>query len=174
VSRLEGVILSHAHLDHYGGLSAVLARVPSRWFLDPGAPSGEDGYRSLLDLVETTGAEWRPARSGDTLRVDGAEFIVLHPTPEWSEWGLDLNEDSAVLLLRYGEFEALLSGDAGLAAERVLGGRVGDIELLKVGHHGSAGSSGAGLLEELRPEVGVIRVPAPQRSGAWALRRCWS
>jgi competence protein ComEC len=158
VARIEGVILSHAHLDHYGGLNAVLSRLPARWLLDPGAPTGEEGYRSLLDLVETQGTEWRAARVGDTLRVDGVELIVLHPTPAWSEWGLDLNEDSAVLLLRFGDFEALLTGDAGLAAERVLSGRVGDIELLKVGHHGSAGSSGAGLLEELRPEVGVISV----------------
>jgi competence protein ComEC len=158
VGRLEGVVLSHAHLDHYGGLNAVLTRIPARWFLDPGAPTGEEGYRSLLDLLETQGTTWRPARSGDTLRADGVELIVLHPSPDWPEWGLDLNEDSAVLLLRYGEFEALLTGDAGTAAERVLAGRVGDVELLKVGHHGSAGSSGVGLLDELRPEVGVISV----------------
>jgi competence protein ComEC len=158
VTRLEGVILSHAHLDHYGGLGAIMSRLSVRWFLDPGAPTGEAGYRSLLDLVETQGVEWRVARAGDTLRVDGVELIVLHPTPDWSDWGLDLNEDSAVLLVRYGEFEALLTGDAGLAAERVLGGRMGDVEILKVGHHGSAGSSGAGLLAELGAEVGVISV----------------
>jgi competence protein ComEC len=173
VTRLEGVVLSHAHLDHYGGLGAVLGRIPARWFLDPGAPAGEEGYRALLDLVGSTGAEWRVARRGDTLRIDGVEFIVLHPSPGWAGWGLDLNEDSAVLLIRYGEFEALLTGDAGLAAERVLAGQVGDIEVLKVGHHGSAGSSGAGLLAELRAEVGVISVgrgnryrhPSPEAVG---------
>ena len=60
--------------------------------------------------------------------------------------------------MRYGEFEALLAGDAGLPAERDLAGQVGDVEVLKVGHHGSAGASGAAWLAELRPEVAVVSV----------------
>jgi competence protein ComEC len=158
IRRLDAVILSHAHLDHYGGIPAVLDRVGVERFLEPGQPVNDPGYLSLLDRVEEEGAKWGALRRGDTLRVDGVELIVLHPDAGWGEWGLDLNEDSAVLLLRYGDFEAVLAGDAGLPAERLLGGWVGDIEVLKVGHHGSAGSTGVEWLAELRPEVAVISV----------------
>ncbi|HEX7918659.1 MAG TPA: hypothetical protein VF454_04600, partial [Gemmatimonadales bacterium] len=97
----------------------------------------------------------------------------LHPDTTWDEWGLDLNEDSEVLLVRYGEFEALLAGDAGLPAEADLAGQAGDVEVLKVGHHGSAGASGEQRLAELRPEVAVVSVgrgnryhhPSPQALG---------
>ena len=158
VRRVEALILSHAHLDHYGGIPALLDRFIVARVLEPGEPVDDPGYRDLLDRVGASGAEWHPFRRGDTIAVDGVSVIALHPDTAWAEWGLDLNEDSEVLLVRYGEFEALLAGDAGLPAERDLAGQVGDVEVLKVGHHGSAGASGVAWLAELRPEVAVVSV----------------
>lgn len=174
VARLDALILSHAHRDHYGGMPAVLDRIPVARFLEPGEAVDDPGYRMLLDRVVTAGAEWHPIRRGDTLRVDGVELIVLHPDTAWADWGLDLNEDSDVLLIRYGAFRALLAGDAGLPAEGDMRHEAGDVDVLKVGHHGSAGSSGAEWLAELRPEVAVVSVGRGNRYGhpsAQALRR---
>jgi competence protein ComEC len=158
VRRIDALILSHAHLDHYGGMGALLDRFEVSRFLEPGEAIDDPGYRGLLARVAASGAEWGRIGRGDTLRVDGVELIALHPDTSWSEWGLDLNEDSDVLLLRYGAFEALFSGDAGIPAESDMKGEVGDIEVLKVGHHGSAGASSAPWLAELRPEVAVVSV----------------
>ena len=44
-------------------------------------------------------------------------FSVLIPDTAWPGWGEDLNEDSLVLLVEYGEFQALFTGDAGFPAE---------------------------------------------------------
>ena len=156
--RIEALFLSHAHLDHYGGIPALLDRFDVARFLEPGEAIEDPGYRSLLDQVGASGAEWHPFRRGDSLTVDGVTIRALHPDTTWAEWGLDLNEDSEVLLLRYGEFEALLAGDAGLPAEADLAGQAGDVEVLKVGHHGSAGASSERWLAELRPEVAVVSV----------------
>ena len=156
--RIEALILSHAHLDHYGGMGALLDRFQVARFLEPGEAVADAGYVALLGQVGASGAAWSSFRRGDTLRVGGVEIIALHPDTAWGEWGLDLNEDSAILLVRYGAFEALLAGDAGIPAETDLGGKVGDVEVLKVGHHGSAGASGDRWLAELAPEVAVISV----------------
>jgi competence protein ComEC len=158
VRRIDALILSHAHLDHYGGMGALLDRFEVTRFLEPGEAIDDPGYRGLLARVAASGAAWQRIGRGDTLRVDGVELIALHPDPTWPEWGLDLNEDSDVLLLRYGAFEALFSGDAGIPAEADMRGAVGDIEVLKVGHHGSAGASGTAWLGELHPEVAVVSV----------------
>ena len=174
VRRIEALFLSHAHLDHYGGMPALLDRFEVGRFFEPGEAIGDPGYQGLLAEVGASGAEWHAFRRGDSLAVDGVTIVALHPDTAWAEWGLDLNEDSAVLLVRYGEFEALLAGDAGLPAESDLAGQVGDVELLKVGHHGSAGASGARWLAELRPEVAVVSVGRGNRyhhPSAEALRR---
>ena len=62
--------------------------------------------------------------------------------PGWSDWGEDVNEDSLVLLVEYGEFQALFTGDAGFPAEALLRSTLRPVDLLKVGHHGSRGSTG--------------------------------
>jgi competence protein ComEC len=96
--------------------------------------------------------------------VDGVRLLVVHPDTTWARWGEDLNDDSVVLLVRYGSFEAVLAGDLGIRAESLLAGRMGRVDLLKVGHHGSAGSSGIPWLRELRPKAAVVSV-GPNRYG---------
>lgn len=158
VRRLAAFVLSHAHLDHVGGAPAVLQRVPADLILEPGEPVAEPSYLELLDLAAAKGIRWRPARAGDSLLIDGVLLKILHPDTSWARWHEDLNDDSAVLLVRSGAFEAVFAGDLGVRAESLLAGRVGRVDLLKVGHHGSGGSSGAPWLAELAPRAAVVSV----------------
>jgi len=160
VRRLAAFVLSHAHLDHIGGAPAVLDEIPAEVILDPAEPVDEPHYLSLLDLAGARGMRWQPARAGDSLVVDGVRLTVLHPDTAWAGWRADLNDDSIVLLVRFGRFEAVLAGDLGVRAESLLAGRIGRVDLLKVGHHGSAGSSGAPWLAELLPRAAVVSVGA--------------
>jgi len=164
VTALDALILSHAHLDHFGGAPAVMRRIPVGAVMEPGIPTPDPAYRDLLDAVDASGARWSVLRAGASWRLDGVEFRVLHPDSAWSGWGADLNEDSIVLEVRTGRFEALLVGDAGFPVEARLRGRVGDVDLLKVGHHGSATATSAAWLAELRPEVAVVST-GPNRYG---------
>ncbi len=166
---LAAAIVSHAHADHLGGVPAVLRRVPAGLVVEPGSPVADEAYLSFLDLLADSGTRWHPARAGECFRLDGVTFTVLHPEPGWPGWGEDVNEDSLVLLVEYGGFQALFAGDAGFPAERALARRLRPVDLLKVGHHGSRGSTGAEWLERLRPVVAVISVgrneyghPAPE------------
>jgi competence protein ComEC len=158
VRHLAALVLSHAHLDHIGGAAAVLEEIPADLILDPGEPVAEPYYLSLLDLAGARGIRWQPARAGDSLVVDGVRMTVLHPDTTWAGWRSDLNDDSIVLLLRFGSFDAVLAGDLGVRAESLLTGKIGGIDLLKVGHHGSAGSTGAPWLAELHPRAAVVSV----------------
>jgi competence protein ComEC len=158
VRRLALVVISHPHLDHVGGVPAVLARVPTDLILDPAEPVREPRYLKMLELAEEKGIRWRPGRAGDSLVIDGVVLRLLHPDTTWTRWKEDLNDDSIVLHLSFGRFEAVLAGDLGVRAESFLAGRVGPIDLLKVGHHGSATSTGEAWLDELRPKAAVISV----------------
>ena len=158
VRRLAAFVLSHAHLDHGGGAPAVLEQIPAGLILEPAAPVAEPRYLELLDLAAERGMRWQPARAGDSMVVDGVRLLVLHPDTAWAGWRSDLNDDSVVLLVRFGSFQAVLAGDLGVRAESLLAGRVGPVDLLKVGHHGSAGSTGVPWLAELSPRAAVISV----------------
>lgn len=164
VRRLAAVVVSHAHLDHVGGVPAVLEAVPADLVLEPGEPVGEPHYLRVLELAAERGMRWRAGRAGDSLVVNGVLLRILHPDTSWSRWREDLNDDSVVLLVRYGRFEALLAGDLGVKAESLLAGRVGPVDLLKVGHHGSATATGGSWLEELRPKAAIVSV-GPNRYG---------
>jgi competence protein ComEC len=158
VRSLALVVISHAHADHLGGAPSVLSRFRAGLVLEPGAMVADARYTAFLRLLDSSGVSWHPVHGGERFTLDGVSFSVLHPIPGWSHWGEDLNEDSLVLLVEYGGFQALLAGDAGFPAESAMGGKLGPVDVLKVGHHGSRGSTGDAWLGTLHPRVAVISV----------------
>jgi len=164
-ARITVLVVTHAHADHLGGAAALLERFPAELALEPAEYVGEPLYTEFLDQVAASGIRWQPARRGMQFVLDSVRFTLLHPDTAWAEWRLDLNEDSAVLLVEYGGFRALLAGDAGLRAEARLEGRVGRVAVLKVGHHGSRSATGPAWLDELVPAVAVVSSGAGNRYG---------
>ena len=158
VRVLDAIVVSHAHADHLGGVPSVLDRIPAREVAEPGLATPDPLYAGFLAQLDEENEPWIAARRGDQFEIDSVRFRVLHPDTLWAEWGTDLNENSVVLLVEYRGFRALLSGDAGLPAESLLAGKVGPVDLLKVGHHGSRGATGTAWLRELKPKEAIISV----------------
>jgi competence protein ComEC len=156
--RIEALVLSHAHRDHVGGAAALTRAMPMGIALEPGEAFVESTYHAWLETVANRGVRWRPVSAGDEWSLDGVRFRVLHPPAQWPNAGDDLNEDSTILEVSWGDFRALLMGDAGVVAEAALAGRFGRADLLKVGHHGSRTASSDAFLAEVRPQVAMISV----------------
>jgi len=161
--------VSHAHADHLGGVPSVLNRFPTSAIVEPGAPVPDQLYYGFLDEIAAHEIPWHPGKRGQQFALDSVRFTVLHPDPGWGGWGEDVNEDSLVLLVEYGAFQAIFAGDAGFPAEQEMRSRLRRVDLLKVGHHGSRGSTGDEWLDSLRPKAGVVSVgrnnyghPAPE------------
>jgi competence protein ComEC len=70
----------------------------------------------------------------------------------------DPNDFSIVAILRYGEFDALLTGDIGPdVTDKILAsGLIGEVEYIKIPHHGSKNGLTQNLLDATSPEVAVI------------------
>jgi competence protein ComEC len=172
-TRVEAMLLTHPHADHIGGAPAVLRSLPVGRLVEPGLPFGTPLYRDVLDVAREHGVPWSAASADRRLQIDGLELLFLWPTPASLDAPADANDISAVVLVRYGAFTALLTGDAPAEVEEALVARYGEAlraDVLKVGHHGSRTSTSDPFLRTVQPELAVIscgvrnryRHPAPE------------
>jgi competence protein ComEC len=164
---LDALILTHPDQDHIGGAAAVLRHLPVDAVIDPGLPAGKDPYLQALSEARSRGSGWMRAQQGREMELDGVRLDVLHPPAMNAEDPEGFNDASVVVAVHFGEFSALLTGDASVHVERRIaqGAGVGPAQVIKVGHHGSRTSSAWELLEATRPEVAVISVGRGNRYG---------
>jgi competence protein ComEC len=151
VRRLRLALASHSDMDHLGGLLS-LARLgrADRWLIPPRAAGGEWGAldstlrrRRHAALEVRAGWSWSPEGCPDTLRVLWPDSAALRS-------GLSENDLCLVLEVAAPEGRVLLVGDLGVVGEaRLEAGSPGvrRCEILKVGHHGSGGSSSEKFVE---------------------------
>jgi competence protein ComEC len=158
VQGLSAVVVSHGDADHLGGIPAIVSDLTPDLVLEAGQPLGSELYLEYLETLDRVGSEWRAVRAGDVLQIDSVQMMVLHPSSEWINQELEPNENSVVLRVTYGCFTALLAGDIGWPAESLLLTSVGEADLLKVGHHGSAGGTTDAWLGVVKPRAAVISV----------------
>jgi competence protein ComEC len=143
--------------------------IEPRIVLDP--DSGRVAAHELEDVARAVSREngkWLRAQPGMRIRFDEVDLAVLHPSPALFDATMDPNDYSVVLRLGYGKFSAVFMGDAPIAVEEALAARDGrqlDVDLLKVGHHGSRTSTGASWLALTTPRYAVISVGRGNRYG---------
>ena len=151
VTHLDAVLVTHLHDDHVGGIEAL-----------GGVVSVSEVLVAEGVTLEAGDVPVSAVRRGDVVRVGRFSLEVLSPSGPVD--GLE-NEDSVVCSLAYEDeqgrtLRALLTGDAerDVTDALVEAGDVGDVDLLKVGHHGSEVSVSEGAAAALMPEVSVASV----------------
>jgi competence protein ComEC len=165
--RLEGLVLTHPHADHTGGAAAVIRSLRPRWVGDPGSPTPSTHYLGLLRVAVAENMRWMGLRQGAGITLDGVAVEFLHPEAV----GIledDPNDLSVVMRVAYGDFTALLTGDATALVEERLLDRYGPglrAHVLKVGHHGSATSTTTAFLATAEPAIALISAGRGNRYG---------
>jgi competence protein ComEC len=93
---------------------------------------------------------------GEQFDFGGAHFRVLGPKHDEARAALRPNLQSLVFTVTLAGTTALLEADAERAEERRIVEQHPEAQLLKVAHHGSAGSTSSELLETVHPHYAVI------------------
>lgn len=160
IHRLDAVMLTHAHSDHMGGMSAILRDMHPRELWIGIEPHEAPALRALLSEAQELGITVRHFHAGDAFDWRDVHATVLAPEIGYSNPGAPRNDDSLVMRLAYNNGSVLLEGDAEWSSEAdmVLNHRIAPSTLLKVGHHGSKTSTADAFLTAVAPRVAVISV----------------
>jgi competence protein ComEC len=157
IKRLDVVVMTHAHEDHMGGMSAVLRNFHPRE-LWTGATQDSPEWRGVRDTAQRLHIVIRHMQRGPPFSFGGTTLQVLAPGPDYLPESVPKNDDSLVMRVRFGSTSFLLTGDMEKRIERELAdlGLLEHDNILKVGHHGSRTSSTPLLLDLERPAFGII------------------
>ena len=172
VKTVDKLIITHPHADHLGGASVVFKECEVRAVYDNGQTTNSKLYREYLKTIKAKGIAYQALRDGDTLDFgSGVSFKVLSPTEEMVKEGgknkdgkVNLNLNSVVGRLTYGNFSMLFTGDAEQETEAGILQRHKAEEIkslvLKSPHHGSKTSSSPAYLKAAAPEAALISLGA--------------
>jgi competence protein ComEC len=142
ITRIDRAIISHADLDHAGGLQAVLGSIPT----------GEVQSGDALPWIQEPVTR---CQAGKSWQWDEVRFSYLHPSAD-SE--LLRNDASCVLLIEAGARRLLLTGDIESAVETALvqSRILPTVDIVSVPHHGSRTSSIAPFTQSLQPGFALV------------------
>lgn len=158
VTELAYAVFTHPHEDHIGGADMVLANYKVKKVILPEATATTKVYERMMDGIENSGAELIVPEPDYTFKVGEVSFRVLAPQGTGYK---DINNYSIVLRADYGETSVLFTGDAEDVSEAEMLNAYGttgalDVDLLKVGHHGSDSSTTEDFLRAVSPKWAVI------------------
>ncbi len=170
VDHLDAAVVSHLHLDHYGGMAAILTEltVDALWLPVPpesGHPAEAVTAAALTERVPIA------VLAGQTLTGPrgGCRIEQLHPLPGHACPGgavdCGANGHSAVIRIVHGDVAFLLTGDmeADLEWELTRAEVPLRAQVLKVPHHGSATSSSPPLLASVAPALAIASLDPRSR-----------
>lgn len=177
IRALDAVFVSHPDRDHVSGILDLLEMgeesgvgVKQLVLPDLSGPARTE-LTELTDAAEAGRNTPIPVRyisAGDTFSCPGARFTCLHPASGWG--AADSNTGSECFYVEFLDGKKgkdfvvgslLLTGDVEGEGETALLEElarrdIGPVEVLKVAHHGSRGTTSRELLEQIGPALAVI------------------
>lgn len=157
---IDVVIGTHPDADHIGGLVSVFENYEVENFIESGARSNSKVFQTLENKINEEKSKRIFGRAGMRIILDrdrNIYFDILYPNQNVQNW--ETNDASIIGKLVYGESSVMLSGDSPISKELYLVNNKKadlDVDILKLGHHGSRTSSSIQFLQATSPHLSII------------------
>jgi len=165
ISHLDCIIVTHMHPDHVGGIFNVLPKYGINIIYYNGyRPQDNEFFLELINLAEDLNITMKILNAGNKLLFGKVTLDVLSPIEPLSG---DMNGDSIVLRVIFGEISFLLTGDLNINVEKRLieAECILKSDVLKVGHHGAEDASSEEFIDKVRPKIAILSVGKNNRYG---------
>jgi len=165
VKKIDYLIATHPHADHIGGLPVVIKEFSIGKIYMPRTTHTTQTYENLLLAIKEKGLRITEAKAGIKVTdLPNLQAILLGPVSTRYD---NLNDYSAVLLLKYYNTSFIFTGDAEAHSENdmINSGISLKADVLKVGHHGSRTSTSSAFLRAINPKIAVIMCGQGNRYG---------
>ncbi len=155
---IDIVLATHPDMDHIGGLDEVLKRYKVGVFVTSEVGGETAEYKSLMKLVQSKKIPAYFLRSGMKINFSDTEYFeVLFPDRDVRGW--ETNTGSVVGKFVSGKRSILFTGDSPAPIEQYLAKKESknlDVDILKLGHHGSRTSTTSAYLKATTPSLALI------------------
>ena len=161
---IDLLVMTHPQTDHFAGFADVIERYKVGAFITTGREGESETWENFEEALIRKRIPVILVSAGDKIRYKDNLITVLAPNEELMR-SKELNDTSLVLELESEGIKALFTGDIGFPTENRLllnlwlsDSHKLDIDVLKVGHHGSKFSTGANFLAATTPLISIIEV----------------
>jgi len=157
ISQIDLLIATHAHADHITGIDKIIAKYKPKVFIEPGIPHTTATYQRMISAVDKYDIDYYRGISRK-INLGSLTFTILPPANPLIR-DSELNNNSVVVRLDFKDFSCLFTGDIEKEREEQLltESRSNlNVDILKVGHHGSSSSSSSLFIKLVGPKIAVI------------------
>jgi competence protein ComEC len=160
LDKVDYLLATHADADHIDGLNDVARNFHVLGSFVARTPSDDPEYLRFAMTMKEAGVPVVKIGAGDVLNLGPVSAQVLWPPASNDGAAPSRNNDSLMMLIRYGEKRFLMTGDIEKEGEAAVLNEPLDLrsDLVKVAHHGSKTSSTAGIVAATRPSLAIISV----------------